>query len=367
MSDKMTKPAGATRSVSRRDFLKASLGAGIGLGSTYLLACAAPAQPTPVPKPTPAAAVAAPTPAQAPQAPATPTVMVPKKVVFASNTGAVGGLHAIIKNKKIDLKHGVDIEFKTLEVAEAMMAVALRRVDVGGYAPISAATAINEGKPIVLFAPALWNNTNFIVAKDSPYTKVADLKGKKVTTLQKVSGVYTSTQIIFKEMGLDFEKDFQLVTAAIPVQIGLLERKEVDAAIFSDPWALRVIETGNFRELASANDLWKGITGQPMFFIGVGAHREWYEQNKDTTRRLLNCLIEGAKYVQEHPEAIEEIKDLLDLKTPREVELAMKRMPPFYAAQWDDNTFKNAELIIKRSAELKIIEQVPKEGVFVVP
>ncbi|MBI4320584.1 MAG: ABC transporter substrate-binding protein [Chloroflexi bacterium] len=286
---------------------------------------------------------------------------------MATTTGTLGVQTAVIKAKNLDVKNGVDLDLKPFQPAEAAMAVALKRVDVGIYAPISAVTANNEDKAIVLIAPLLWNIVYVIVAKDSPYKKVQDLKGKKVAVAEKISSAYTSSQVVFKELGMDFEKDFQVVTGPPPVQAGLLQKKDVEAAMFSDPWALQLIASGDYRQLAWQNDIWKELTGQPMFFIGLGTYRDWVNQNRETARRLLKTFTECAKYIQDHPEVIEEVKDSVGLKTPQEVELAKKRMPEIFATEWNDKVIKNAQLIVDRSVDLKIVPKAPAESIFVMP
>ncbi|MBI4320583.1 MAG: ABC transporter substrate-binding protein [Chloroflexi bacterium] len=238
MEEKRLTSGRGRKRLSRRDFIKVSVGAGIGLGGTYLLGCTAPPAPTPTPKPA-APAPAATKPAAAAPKPAGP----PKQVVMGTTTGTLGVLTAVIKKQKIDLKYGVDLDLKIFEPADAERAVALKRVEVGNYAPISAVTANNEGLPIVLIAPLLWNVNYFMVWKDTPYQKVTDLKGKKIATSPKISGAYTSAQVFFKELGLDFEKDFTIVTGPPMAQAGLLQKKEVDATLFSDPWALQLIDS----------------------------------------------------------------------------------------------------------------------------
>ncbi|MBI4321279.1 MAG: hypothetical protein HY675_22540 [Chloroflexi bacterium] len=127
------------------------------------------------------------------------------------------------------------------------------------------------------------------------------------------------------------------------------------------------IDSGDFRQLAAANDLWKEITGQPMFFVGLGAHRDWYNQNRETAKGLLNTFLEAAKYVQDHPETVEDVKDAIGLKNPQQVDMAKKRIPPVYATRWDADVIKNAQHIIDRALELKIIPKAPAESVFAIP
>ncbi|MCL5959228.1 MAG: ABC transporter substrate-binding protein [Chloroflexi bacterium] len=356
------------KKLTRRSFVKAAAGVGLSVGGAYFLGCAAPAA-----KPTATPLKAAPTapPARSEQpAAAAPGAAAksPRVVTFAGTSGAAVGLLTEVAQKKgIDAKYGLKLDVKLMDPAAAAKSVLLKQTEAGLFPLISAVSANNENVPIVIFAPMLFNHTHAIVWKDAPYKSMADLKGKKIGTLDKISGLYTSAQAIFKQAGGDFEKDFELVTGPPPALMAFLERKDVEAIIIHEPVAGSLISSGKYRALASMSDEWKRLTGEPMFMIGMGAHRPWIEQNRDVAVALNKMILETAKYVGQHPEVFEQNKEFLGLKDDTAVKTAQERMRGIFPEQWNETLIKNAQLIVDRSVELKIVEAAPKQSIFMIP
>ena len=128
-----------------------------------------------------------------------------EKVIFSS-TGAgsaVGLLSEVIKKNRLDERNGVALDIKYFDPAAAEQAVLLRRADAGIFPVISAARVNLLGERIRLFAPALINHNSLVVPKGTIATRLADLKGKRIGTLDRVSMTYTSMATIAKMQGLD--------------------------------------------------------------------------------------------------------------------------------------------------------------------
>src|SRR6266481_119260 len=85
-------------------------------------------------------------------------------------------------------------------------AVVLRRADAGIFPVVSAARVNLIGEKIRLFAPALINHNSVVLQKESTATRLADLKGKRIGTLDRISMTYTSLATVAKMQGLDLEQ-----------------------------------------------------------------------------------------------------------------------------------------------------------------
>ncbi|MBI2954303.1 MAG: ABC transporter substrate-binding protein [Chloroflexi bacterium] len=359
--------------------LKSLVTAGLIVALAFLVACAAPATPTATPAPkaaapkpaatsapaATAAALKAATPAAATPAAAAPKTL--RTVTFASTTSAVGLVTEVIKKKGIDAKYGINLDVKNFDPSAAEKAVALKQAEVGIYAPVSAALANDQDVPITFIAPLLYNHIFVIVGKDTPYKTLADLKGKKIGTLNKISGTYTSAQVFSRESGWDFEKDHQLIEGPLPALGAFMEKGDVDAITINDPIATNLILTGKFRQLMSYNDEWKKLTGQPMFMIGLAAHRPWIDQNKDVAALLNKMVLEGTNYIIKNPGVFDENKDFLGVKDAAAIKMIQERMPSIYPDRWDASFVKNAQHIIDRAVELKILPSAPKQDMFIIP
>ncbi len=353
------------RRLTRRLFIKTAVGIGLGVGSSYFLGCAAPAQPMATPaKPTPT--TVAPTSAT-PSAADVAASGGARTVTFAStSSGAVGLITEVIQKKGIDAKYGIKLDVKLFDPAAGEKAVLLKQTEVGLFPLVSAARAAAENVPVVIFAPMLYNHEYTIVREDSPYKSMADLKDKKIATLDKISGVYTSAQVFSKEVGGDFEKDYHIITGPPPAVISFLERGDVEAIIMHDPLVSNMLATGKYRQILAYSEEWKRMTGQPMFMIGLAAHRPWIEQNKAVAGSLNKMVLDATRYIVQHPEVFEENKKFLGLRDAA-VKLAEKRMLSIYPDHWDANLIRNAKHIIDRAVELKIVPEAPKQDIFLIP
>lgn len=354
------------RELTRRSFIKTMAGVGLGIGGSYLLGCSAPAQPTATPaKPTATASASKQETPVAVQAAASPKAL--RTLTFASVTGgALGLMTEVIQKKGIDVKYGIKLDVKMFDQAAAEKSTLLKQTEAGNFPLLSAVNANKENVPIVFFGPFLYNLGYWVVREDSPYKSSADLKGKKIATLDKISGIYTSAQVIAKETGGDFEKDYQIITGAPPAVVAFLERKDVEAVIINEPVVSTLLATGKYRQIEGCNDVWKKLTGQDMFMTGLAAHRPWIEQNKDLASAMSKMVVEAAKYIRQHPEVFEENKDFLGVKDPQALKLVQERMPRIYPDHWDSELVKNAKHIIDRAVEVKIVPAAPQQDIFLI-
>lgn len=337
--------------MGRRTFL-ASAGATLGA-----IACG-PAAVTPSPSPTPATTVAAPT--------ATPTPR-PATIKFATvASGAVGFLTHVMTQRKINEKYALTLDLAPADPAAAEKAVLLKQVDAGLYPIVSAARANTEGQEITIFGPLLWSHNYGVTYADRPYAKLADLKGKKIATLDPISGTYTLTQILAALDGLTFAKDFQVVTSPPPAVLAFLERGDVEGIVHFEPNIGNLLLSGKYKLFLDHNAEWKRQTGQNMFSIGLAAHRSWVDANTDVARRLLAASLETARLIQKDPSVFQEYAKFLGLDTPERVKAAQERMPRIYPTEWTPAVTDSAEAIVKKAVELKILAKAPDRRVTVI-
>lgn len=382
MSKKMASPNRSIKRPARRGPRGGTLlGAALILSLGLLWGCNVQTQPTPTATKPAAAATAPPatakpaattapaaSPAAKEQQPATkPAQGSPVKLQIAGTTGVWGFISGVIKNQKIDLKYGQDWDIKQFEPADAERAVALKRLDMGPYSPLSAATAANEGVPIMIIAPGIWVHAYWVVPQDSPYTSPMDLKGKKIAAPAKITGVYIGAQVYFKEMGMDFEKDFQIVTGPGPAIQAFLEKRDVDAALLFEPFPTQMLARGGYKVIGSLNEMWKAKTGEPMMSAGEAVHRDWYNANKSAAQNMTKIILEGTNYIQAHPETLDQFKDVIGLKTAEEVTLGQKRILPHIPTKWDDQIIANTRRLIERAVELGVVAKMPADPILALP
>ncbi len=274
-------------------------------------------------------------------------------------SGATGFLTHVMTQRKINERYNLELELVSADVAAAERAVLFKQVDAGLYPILSAARANSEGQAITVFGPLLWNHNYGLTYADRPYTRLADLKGKRIATLEPISSTYQSTLVLAREQGLDFQKDFQVVTSPAPAVIAFLQRGDVEGIIHFEPNIGNLLTTGKYKVFLEENAEWKRLTGQNMFFVGLAAFDSWLQSNQDAARRLVQAVLKTAQTIREDPTVFQQYADFLGLDTPTKVKAAQDRMTPIYPTEWNRATADNAESIVKRALELKILDKDP--------
>jgi ABC-type nitrate/sulfonate/bicarbonate transport system substrate-binding protein len=197
-----------------------------------------------------------------------PTAENPVTIRFSTvSAGATGFATHVMTQRKIDAKHGISLDVAASDPAAAEKAVLLKKVDAGLYPIISAAKANIEGQPITIFGPLLWNHNYGLTYADRPYQKLADLKGKRIATLDPISATYQSAQLVAGLQGMNFEKDFNVVTSPAPAVLAFLARGDVDGIIHFEPNIGNLLSTGKYKVFADFNEEWKKLGGQDMFSV----------------------------------------------------------------------------------------------------
>lgn len=289
------------------------------------------------------------------------------KAVFASPGAgsAVGLLSEVIKKERLDAKNGLALDIKYFDPAAAEQAVLLRRADVGIFAVVAAARANLAGNRIRLFAPALINHNSIVVAKGVAGDQLADLKGKRLGTLDRISMTYTTLATVARMQGLDLERDFKLTLSPPPVLMGLLGRGQLDALVIFEPLVTRLVSEGH-REIARLDDLWRKETGQPMVALAIGAHEDWLRAHPEIARRVFRTIMDGIATIQKRPRAIVEAhRDFLGAKTAEQVTRLAERMPQLYPPAWNRPLFETMTLLLKKNVELGLLKELPKDDLFV--
>lgn len=292
----------------------------------------------------------------------------PEKIVFASpGPGtAVGLLSEVIKEKRIDESNGVLLEVKYFDPAATEQAVLLRRADAGIFPVISAARVNLMGEKIRLFAPALVNHNSVVLRKGSSATRLADLKGKRIGTLDRISMTYTTLATIAKLDGLELERDFKLTLSPPPVLMALFSRGELDAVVLYEPLVTRLVGEGH-RELLRIDQAWKEKTGHPMLALGIGAYAEWIGSHGDTARKLFRTIVEGMRRIEADPKSVvREHRRTLMVEGDQQLERLAERMPRLYSVRWDRAEIENMNALLRKNVELGLLKAMPKDEIFVI-
>ena len=290
----------------------------------------------------------------------------PAALTFGSTTGAVGLVTQAIKRLDLERKYDLKLDAKVLDPAAAEKAVLLRQVDAGVFPVLTAADVRDKGQDIVIFAPLLYIHIHLVVWNDSPAQTLADLRGKRIGILDKVSGAYRGLQVLAARGGLEFERDFQPVTGPPPALVTFLQRKQVDALAIHEPIVTKLLAEGTFRVVMGFNEEWKKAGKGDWIFVGAGAHRDWLTKNRAAAKRLADMLVDAERQLSRTPDLIEAEAEFLGLKSKADIELARQRVPRIFPTEWSDAAVAAAMEPVREAARLGQIKQVPAQELLTV-
>lgn len=237
-----------TRRLDRRQFLKIASLAG---GGVFLVACA-PAALAPTATPAPKTAPTSPT--------AAPPPKVSTTIDFATTAGGIG-LHMMptLVAQELFLKdEGITQKLTVFSGGgDTVRGVVTGGQQIGHPAPNAVAIAAAQGEPIRLIAMNLPFATIFWIVKvDSPLKSMKDLKGKKLGYSRPGSVSQTYAFTALRTMGLEPEKDVQLVAAGgAPDEMAAVKGGVIDAGWSVDPLLTQELLKKEIRVLGSSAEI----------------------------------------------------------------------------------------------------------------
>ena len=275
-------------------------------------------------------------------------------------------LLAVLQDKGIAEKHGLklDVAFAPPFEAERRLIEKVDGVEVGSINPLSIVIA-NQTKNTKLraFASTYQTNQALVVRAKSTFYRFEDLKGARIAMHPKGSASYTMHALGMKTLGLDLDRDFKLVFGSFPQNEERLAKGEVEAAFLNVVATARFLATGNYREIINLSDEWGSMTGSSVIpFVDLAAHADWISQNPKNVERLREAISDAAIFIRKNPQLIAEYKQILGLQRPEEINLMKERLPAIFPLTWLPEAH---DALVKKAFELKLIQEFPRENIFI--
>lgn len=262
---------------------------------------------------------------------------------------------------------GLNIEWVVADPGKMQTQLTAGALDVGVYGAVGLSNVVNKGADIVLFGPALNNNTRWVVRGDSPYKTPRDLAGKTVASTAETSETYQQAKIAASLAGLDFA-DLKVVFGSPLANLALFERGDVEAILTLEPTATRLVARGG-RDLARVADMWEagtGLKGTPIL-VGLAANRGWLDANKETAAKVSKLFVQVNSAIRENPKLLVDVAREIGIKPDETEALALlpQRARDSYATAWDAEVFRTIDKQIEVAARLGLIKQVPASKIYV--
>jgi NitT/TauT family transport system substrate-binding protein len=308
---------------SRRAFVGAAAGAGLGAVALSLGGCATGARST-------------------------------TKVRYGDITSSSSFPLTIAQQQGYFAKQSVEVEKVPYAGLDAVVtAFRGNEVDggVGGIATIVKVHA--DGVPVqVAFGSVMFTN-DVLVLNDSPIRRYEDLKGKKIGVFGGAAGASAN---LFRAVcqayyGFEPTRDATIQYGAAPLLAGLLEKGELDAFLSIDPIAASMLAGGKVRSIGDIGDIYQERTGEAAFSGCINFMEGYATKNPAAVTTVIAGFIEGVKYLRANPDAWIELAKSLGVEDPRAANLVRDRTANRLQTEWND------EIVARQIRAMEFIQK----------
>ena len=277
----------------------------------------------------------------------------------------------VMQARGIPAKYGLELD--VMEVASppaSYTAMQTGDVQVGFTGWIVSALLREKGFPLTNVYPMISYTNDVLVKEGSPLKSLADLKGKRVGLFGGANSATTWLYrlIVRKFYGFDAMKDSKIFFGAPPLLMGMLDRGDLDAALFLDPFISQMLETGKYRSIGELGDLWRRNVHQNPMLVAVTVNEKWAKANPDVVKRFLSAFRDAMTYLKNTPDAWKEYAKGMGIKTDRGVKIFYDRTAGAFIMNWDKKVVDEqyayaAELYKTFGKQEDIPERIP-DGTF---
>jgi NitT/TauT family transport system substrate-binding protein len=200
------------------------------------------------------------------------------KAVGAAS-GSAGVMRQALKLAATQMKLA-EVEIADMSQGTALLSMRNKSATCAMMSWVNLAQAKDQRVEAWAIAPAWASHASILVPTDSPYQSLADLKGKKMGSAQRTTGVYTETRAVLKAQGIDIEKDYKLQPMGdSTVMVALYKKGDFDAILDNEPIVSQLLAEGSSRELLQVGAYQaQHNAGRFSPVNSWGVRKEWLEQ-----------------------------------------------------------------------------------------
>ena len=209
----------------------------------------------------------------------------------------------VIKAKKIDAAHGLDIQFVERPPDAYTTQFNSGEFKVGGSAAVLTVGLADARGVKVKYLFNLFDFWGAIVTSRPTIKTLKDLEGKQLAAARSTTN-FVMSEFFAKQQGVDVSK-IEVVNTATPGLVGYAVADRADAVQLWEPaYTLLKAKKPDIRILDSGVDkTWKSFAGgERIPYLGVAAHSDWIEQNQALIPKLYATYKEAGDYIAKHPD-----------------------------------------------------------------
>lgn len=215
--------------------------------------------------------------------------------------------------------------------------IAEKEVDIGFGGFTTMAIARAQGKNVIA-VHGIFSPVNLVlVPHDSPLESLSDLEGKKLGIFGGPSSTtFTFLRVIARRwFGLDLVESVEVVSAPGPALARLLDRGDVDAALFGTTESLKFSAEDRYRVLVDLSSEYRERHGRAPAHVTVTTNEDFAAARGELITDFLDAYREAVAYVHANPEIWAEYGARIDMVGEREIEVLRDKMTANLVAEWD--------------------------------
>ncbi len=290
----------------------------------------------------------------------------PRKLRIGLIPGAQDFIMHVMETQNFLRKHNVLYEKeKVLSPPTVHLFIAEKKVDLGfgGFTVMARARA--EGKGTLVIG-AMFSPTNFVlVPKDSPAKSLVDLKGKRVGIF---GGPGATTSIMLfaiakRWYGVDLQKESQIITAPSPALAGLLDNRELGAALVGTIDSLKLSLAGKYRTLLDLSEEWEKRAGRAPAHVSISTNDDFARAYPDLLKNYMKAYVETVKYIRLNPSVWESYGKEIKMTSKEEIALLRERIGPRIVERWDRQQMDIQKDFLEVTRQIlgpKVLKTVPE-------
>lgn len=244
-----------------------------------------------------------------------------KKISIATSTTGMLYLPIYVADVMgyFDEEH-LDVETQTMKSSAIMAAVIGGNVDIYPGTPAAALRAASKGTEIRVFGAMLTQYASNVVIsaelaektgvtdESSMQERIAALKGARIAVTGAGSGTHQLALYLFKQAGLDPDRDVTLVFIGGSREIlAAFEHDRIDGFILSNPTSdTGVMDYGGFLLFNMSGGDVEELNGYP--YITLDARESWLREDPERAVAFLRA-IGKAQHAIRDPELSESVRD----------------------------------------------------------
>jgi NitT/TauT family transport system substrate-binding protein len=209
----------------------------------------------------------------------------------------------VIKAKKMDAAHGLDIDFVERPPDAYTTQFNSGEFKVGGSAAVLTVGLADARGVKVKYLFNLFDYWGTVVTSRPEVKTVKDLEGKQLAAAASTTN-FVMFEFFAKKLGMDPAK-VQVVNTATPGLVGYALADRADAIQLWEPaYTLLKAKKPDIRALDTAvATTWKSFAGgERIPYLGLAAHDDWIQQNQALIPKLYATYKEAGEFIAKNPE-----------------------------------------------------------------